>query len=850
MRFVPSSWRQRLARAALFSALGLFGLAAGAVWYAGNRLTGSLPMLDGSQTLDGLGEAVIVTRDGFGIPTIAAQSRTDAARALGFLHAQDRFFQMDLQRRQAAGELSALVGARALPADRPMRVHRFRHIAQQALARTAPEYRAILEAYSAGVNAGLSALAHPPFEYLLLRHTPSPWMPEDSILTILAMFNTLQGRQAAFERTLGSMHEVLPPALDAFLTTRGSDWDAPVAGHGAARPPIPGPDVFDLRKRRARVTRAHEEATETPRHRKDTRGSPSVTLEASGFAVPDQPRQNPLWSIELSPEEAAGLGSNNWVVDGRHTATGAALVANDMHLAINVPNIWYRAVMRLPDSSAPGDTLRLAGVTLPGLPGIVVGSNGSVAWGFTNSAGDWSDLVTIEMDAHDRTKYVAPDGAHPFEDFDEVIRVAGGASETVHVRWTIWGPVIGNDVRGRPLAQRWVAHDAAVLASDTLAPEHARTTIDALTRFAGMGIPGQNVVVGDRDGHIGWTIAGPIPRRRGHDGFTPTSWADGTRGWDGYLAAARFPRIVDPPSGRIWTANAPVVDGVMLETIGEGGYADGIRARMIRDRLMRIERAMPADMLAVQLEDGALFHERWRTLVLAALTDVAVRRGPRRAEFKRLVESTWTGRASPDSVGYRLIRTVRQILSRDVLASITAPVGDVDPDFDVTRALRSEGPLWPLLTERPLHLLDPRYATWDDRILAAVDETIEEATAERRSLAEHTWGLFNRAQVVHPLAGALPMVGSWLNMPSDPLPGDVFTPRAHSPRTGPSERIIVSPGREEEGIAHMPAGQSGHPLSPHYRDEHQAWVAGMPLPFLPGPTRHTLRLLPSDRGSR
>jgi penicillin amidase len=385
---------------------------------------------------------------------------------------------------------------------------------------------------------------------------------------------------------------------------------------------------------------------------------------------------------------------------------------------------------------------------------------------------------------------------------------------------------------------------------DLTVPERALSVADALDGLAGLGIPGQNVVVGDRDGHIGWTIAGPIPRRRGHDGVRPTSWADGTKGWDGYLSSGEFPRIVDPPDGRIWTANAPVVDGAMLETIGEGGYADGIRARMIRDRLMTIDRATPADMLAVQLDDGALFHERWRTLVLAALGDEAVREGPYRLEFRRLVESTWTGRASPDSVAYRLVRSVRQVLVEEVFDAITAPVRDRDDEFDFSRSLRSEGPLWQLVTERPRHLLNPRYQSWDDQILAAIDETIADLTTEDRLLSQGAWGAFNRAQVRHPLAGALPLVGGWLNMPDDPLSGDIFTPRAHSPRTGPSERIVVSPGREEEGIAHMPTGQSGHPLSPYYADEHRAWVEGTASPFLPGPARHTLTLRPASESRR
>lgn len=805
----------------------LFVLAAAGVWFVRDRLAGSLPVLDGERPLDALVAPVTITRDEIGIPTIVARHRVDAAVALGFVHAQERFFQMDLQRRQAAGELAAIFGSRALPADRAMRVHRFRHIAHQALALAPSPVAGMLRAYASGVNAGLTAMSRPPFEYLLLGQDPAPWQPEDSILTVLAMFNTLQGRQAAFERSHDMLHQALPPALASFLTARGSEWDAPVVGEPSVRPPIPGPEVFNLRTNPVfRVDGASR------------RGGSSDPPTSSMQGGSDPPPHDPL-----SAEESAALGSNNWVVAGTHTVSGAALVANDMHLAINVPNIWYRAVMRVNDPGYGDPDWFLAGVTLPGLPALVVGSNGRIAWGFTNSGGDWSDLVIVEPDPHDTRRYTTPQGPRAFEEIDEVIAVAGGAPETFRVRWTMWGPIVGSGVDGRLLAQKWVAHDPQVLGAQLDGPERARSVEEALDAFTRIGMPEQNVVVGDKDGHIGWTIAGPIPRRRGFDGSRPTSWADGSRGWDGYLSAREAPRIVDPPSGRIWTANAPVVDGPMLAAIGEGGYADGIRARMIRDRLLAIDRATPADMLTVQLDDAALFHERWRTLILAALTDTAVIADPRRAELRRLVEHTWTGHASPESAGYRLVRSVRQALAREVLESVSSHARLKDSDFDFTRTLRSEGPLWPLITERPMHLLDPKYATWDDRILAAIDATIAEVTAGDRAMAEGTWGAFNRALVTHPMAGAVPLVGGWLNMPSDPLRGDIFTPRAHSPRAGPSQRMIVSPGREEDAIAHMPAGQSGHPLSPHYRDQHEAWVNGAPLPFMPGPARHTLTLV-------
>lgn len=834
--------RRRLiwSAAAIAALLGVS--AAGGGVYIQRQLQRSLPLLDGTVAVEGLGKEAVVHRDALGLPTIEASSRADAARALGFVHAQDRFFQMDLQRRQAAGELAALVGPRALPSDRRLRVHRFRHIARQALAHASPEYRAVLDAYSGGVNAGLAALGAPPIEYHALRQTPEPWRPEDSILTVFAMFVTLQGRQHAFESTVGVLHDVLPQEAFDFFTAIGSEWDAPVTGERFPRPPIPPPGVFDLR--------------EALRDGRPTHDGPAAGLATVGFAAPGRARSMPTLE-EIGAENCAspvpcacgscgpGIGSNNCAVAGTHTASGAALVANDMHLGLGLPNIWYRAVMVVQDERRRGPALRLAGLTLPGLPNLVTGSNGHVAWGFTNSGGDWSDLVIVEPDPRRPDRYLTPRGPEPFASVTEQIARGDGTSETLAIEWTIWGPVVGRDHRGRRLAQRWVAHDAALLGSDLTRPERARSLDELLSSVAGLGMPAQNVVAADRSGRIGWTIAGPIPRRAGLDGSIPTSWADGSRRWDGYLPAREFPRIVDPPGGRLWTANAPVVSGAMLKIIGEGGYADGIRARIIRDRLHAIDKATPGDMLAIQLDASALFLERWRTLLLSALSADAVRGHEARARFRDLAARTWTGAADPDSVAYLLVRTFRAAVSRRVYGALDEHVRRVDPSFSFDRANRAEGPLWDLVSARPLHLLHPRFASWDALLRDAVDEAIAELTSEGEDLGARTWGSYNIVRIAHPLGDALPLLGRWVNMPAVALAGDVFTPRAQSPRAGPSERMVVSPGREDEGILHMPGGQSGHPLSPHYRDQHDAWREGTPLPFLPGPPVAHLRLVPA-----
>jgi penicillin amidase len=789
--------------------LGLLLLVAvaGGLWFR-SRMEASLPQLAGEAALAELAAAVEVERDALGVPTIRAASREDAARALGFLHAQDRFFQMDLLRRSAAGELAEVVGSAVVESDREIRLHRFRHVAGQVVAQATPQERVFLQAYTEGVNAGLSALGGKPFEYILLGVEPAPWRPEDTILAVFAMFIDLQDEDGSRESELGFLHDTLPREMFDFLSPPGTEWDAPLEGELFAVPPVPGPAVFDLRK--AGAARSLPKAAR--------RAAPSV---------------EPAW-------DEAVLGSNNWAVAGPHTAHGGALLANDMHLEIRVPNTWYRASIVRPDGA--GGTLRLTGVTLPGTPSIVVGSNGHVAWGFTNSYGDWSDVVLLEVDPRQPGTYRTPAGLKAFRTVAETIRVKGAEPVTLEVKETIWGPVIDPDHRGRQRAFAWTAHHPRAVNLGIQGMEGARTVEEAMAVANRSGIPAQNFVVADATGRVGWTVMGRIPRRVGFTGRIPTSWADGSRRWDGWLAPEEVPRVVDPPSGRIWTANARVVDGAALAKLGDGGYDLGARSRQIRDGLFALGKATPRDMLALQLDDRALFLERWRKLLLDTLTPEAVAADPRRSELRRLVETTWTGRASVDSVAYRMVRSFRLNLAGQLFTSLTGqgdrPEGE---RFGPTRQF--EGWLWRLVTERPPHLLDAKFASWDEQLLAAVDETLD-FFAERGRLADRTWGERNTGSFAHPLSAAVPFLGRWLDVPARALPGDENMPRFQSAFEGASERMVVSPGAEEAGLFHMPVGQSGHPLSPYYRAGHEAWERGEPTPFLPGPAEHRLRLVP------
>jgi len=779
-------------------------LAVGALWIRA-AVRASLPLLDGELKMGGLSAPVTVERDALGVPTIRAASQADAARALGFLHAQDRFFQMDLMRRSAAGELSALFGAVAVDVDKSTRIHRFRHVAGQVLARATPEEREVFTAYVAGVNAGLAALDEQPWEYLVLRTKPAPWVPEDTVLVVHAMFLDLQGGDGAHESTVGLVHDLMAQPMADFLMPAGTEWDAPIVGAAVATPPIPGPEVFDLRK---------EPRVELPK---------AAALEA--------------------PRERVVLGSNNWAVSGAHTADGRALLADDMHLGIRIPNTWYRASIVRPDGA--GGELRMTGVSLPGTPAIVVGSNGRVAWGFTNSYGDWSDLILLDVDPKDPEVYRTPAGPRRFETVDEVIAVKGGEPVHLEVRETIWGPVLDKDHKGRLRALAWTAHRPEAVNMAMADLETARTLEEAMTVANRSGAPAQNFVVADESGRIGWTIFGRIPRRVGFDGRVPTSWADGTHRWDGWLSPEEAPRVIDPPSGRVWTANARAVDGDLLAKLGDGGYAFGARARQIRDRLLALEKATPRDLLAVQLDDEALFLEHWRKLLLQVLTPEAVAADPRRGELRRLVETTWTGHASTDSVAYRQVRFWRGYVLEQVLTPITARLEKADERFHPVQQ-QSEGTVWALITARPAHLLDPKFRTWEEELLAAVDAMLDyyKKAGLEGGLEKRTWGERNTTRIRHPLSGAIPFIGRWIDAPPRSLPGDQDMPRVQGTGFGASERLVVSPGHEAEGFFHMPVGQSGHPMSPYYLAGHKAWEEGTPTPFLPGPAEHSLKLVP------
>jgi penicillin amidase len=783
--------------------LGLCGLLALALIAAYLAVRGSLPRLEGQWQGPGLSAPVSVERDSLGVVTITGESRADVAWATGFVHAQDRYFQMDLARRMAAGRLAELVGDAALEVDRGHRVHRFGALAGRVLARLPPAQRQVLEAYAAGVNAGLDDLAVRPFEYLLLRRRPEPWSAGDSLLVVYAMYLQLHDSRADADRQRGFLRAALPPDVFRFVHAFAPEWEAPLDGLVAAAPPLPAPSSYDLQR------------------------------FASAYRAPA------VASLRTSFEQRAP-GSNNWAVGGAHTASGAGLLANDMHLGLGVPNTWYRARLRV----RAGAPIELAGVTLPGAPILVVGSNGRVAWGFTNSYGDWSDLVTVEL-SPDGSRYRGVAGWRPLERHVETLRSSSGRRETFDVPWTEWGPLLERTPGQPALALRWTAQEPQATNLDWLGLETVADVESALALANSIGGPAQNFVAADAQGNVGWTLLGRMPLRGpACDAGVPSEATGPGAGWQGWRDPGDYPRIVNPPSGRIWSANNRVVGGEALAAIGDGSPDRGARAQQIRDALFALGAASERDMLAIQLDDRALFLTRWRDLLLDEIDAAAVQDEPARAEFRRHLEE-WDARASAGSVGYFLVRSFHERVSRKVFDALTIPVRGAGAPEELVVPPQFEEAAWRLLQERPVHLLDPRYGDWDGFLLATVDETMAEVRERCDGpIAACTWGARNAVRIRHPLSGAIPLLGRWLDMPVVPMGGDNDMPHVHVTGFGASERFAVSPGRERDGYFHMPGGQSGHPLSPYYRAGHEAWVRGEPTPFLPGTTRHTLQLRP------
>ncbi len=762
-------------------------------------LRGSLPQYEGKVDVHGLHAPVTIERDGLGTATINGQNRLDIARALGYVHAQERFFEMDLMRRQAAGELAELFGTAALASDLDARQLRMRKRASAIMQQLPVAQQRLLDVYSDGVNQGLDALSVRPYPYLLTQTKPAAWQSEDSLLVVLAMFKILNELSIYRELGLSVMHAALPASVYSFLNTSGGSWDAPLIGMPFDWPSLPSAEDINIH-----------------------------TLDASLF-------KNGTAYPETMP------GSNNFAVAGV-LADGPALVANDMHMTLRVPGLWFRTRFIYPSSA--GSLNDITGVSLPGVPVIIIGSNRNIAWSFTNSYGDFADWVRLTLDPDDENRYLAASGWQSIKTSNEIIKVHNAPDETLIVRETEWGPIIAADHDKTLLALNWTALQPDAINLNFVKLENAKTADDAVKIVQQAGIPAQNFVVGDHAGNISWTIAGRIPKRVGdYDPQLPADWSNPNIGWDGWLDPADYPLINKPVSQRLWTANARTVDSVMLNALGDGGYDLGARAGQIRDNLLEREQFTAQDLYAIQLDHRAIFLTRWHDLLESNLNQA--QDTPLVVALKQSLDD-WNGQASADSVAYRVVRNYRYEVIKTVLDGFAAEVRRVHSDFELPRLNQAEHAVWKIIEQRPQHLLPPNFKNWDELLLFGAIQIAEQLHSQPGGMTARKWGEKNRASIKHPLSQHVPgFIANWLDMPPDPLPGDSNMPRVQSPDFGASQRSVVAPGKEEEGIFDMPGGQSGHPLSPYYGSGHINWITENPTPFLPGPPEKTLQLIPT-----
>lgn len=775
-----------------------------ALTYAYITLKQSLPLLEGELQFETLSDQVVVERDIQGIPTISAKTRQDTAFTLGFLHAQERLFQMDLLRKNSAGELSELFGELAVKFDSKMRLHQFRKRAERAVTNLPEHHKSILEAYTNGVNAGIKQLSANPFEYQILNTQPAPWQHADSALVLISMYIDLQPEWSESERSLGVMKDELPADWFAFLTSQGGYWDAPLQG-----------------KALSENTRIPEQAL-------------------SSFSLAQAAEQQ---VSDYQFFDQIHYGSNNWSVSGALTEHGAGMVADDMHLKLRVPNIWYRASWYLQDGR------RMTGASLPGTPAIVVGSNEHIAWGFTNSQGDYHDVIVLKTN-EDQTQYLTKDGFKAFHVETETVRIKGQDAKTIEVKLTQWGPVIGENQKGELLAMRWVAHDVEGVNFRLLDLETTNTVDDALLVAAESGVPGQNFNVVDKEGNQAWTIMGRIPVRFGFEtGFgenfngsqLPQDWSKGDKGWSGYLKPENYPKVVNPKDGRIWTANARIVSGELLKKVGVHNYALGARQKQIRDDMYKLDQFKEQDFLDIQLDDKVVFLQRWRDQLLTlASTDIE--------QYGDVIDvlNNWEGRASSTSAGYLLVKRFRENVVDQTAGEIYRYLESNSNEF-WPNAIDNfvEYPVWQLITEQPETHIPHGYDSWNDFLLAMLEKTKETLLEKGGELADQTWGIANTSAIQHPLSKAIPGLGWFLDMPAVPMSGDTYMPRVQKPDAGASQRFAVAPGHEKAGYFHMATGQSGHPLSPYFDLGHEDWVEGNPSPFLPGDKQWTLILQPN-----
>jgi penicillin G amidase len=786
-----------------------------------------LPQLDGSLSLPGLKSEVTVERDNWGIPHIRASSVEDLAEAQGFVTAQDRLWQMDLLRRAARGQLSEVLGPATLAIDKDFRALNFSRAAEIDLQMMSPEVRRVMEAYARGVNHFIKLRSTKlPVEFALLNYQPQPWQPSDSLVLACYMYRTLTDtRQEEMRRAIVTAK--VGPELAKDLFSAGASMDHFVVGDaGGGKDPRAAQASDDPDN--------EDDSTDSEDVLKADRGLNSLPI-SSGLPDLTSALANEVrdWLSESQRQLRQSLGSNNWVVGGEHTATGKPLLANDMHLELTLPPIWYEVHLTAPEWNVKG-------FSLPGAPMVVVGHNERIAWGFTNNGADVLDLYVEAFNPANPDEYRVNGEWKKANVYDEVIKVKGGPDEHLRLVVTRHGPVVHQE-GDKSYAMRWTVLEPGALCTFYNWLGKAQNWSEFRETMKGIWGPGQNVVYADVDGNIGYILGAHVPvRKKGH-GEVPLPGDTDDYEWTGYIPFEQLPQVFNPESGLIVTANARVT-GPEYKPYITDRWEEPYRTARIFDLLHDKQDLRPEDMLQVQADTYSYPH----VFIAEQLVAAAKVTQPKDERSKKLIQQAkdWNGMADANSP----VVTFLDAAMYRALHLILQPHLGNDTDIYQWRSIAF---LQRVLTERPAKWLPADYKTYDQLLSAAADQAVnrlQERTKDKDP-DDWAWKRFNYLDMLHPI-GREGLLKKLLSITNQAQSGTEYSPRAASRDHGPSERFVANLANWDESILLITGGESGQPGSEHYRDQYSYWFEGKAIyaPFSDQAEakmkKHTLTLKP------
>jgi penicillin amidase len=703
---------------------------------------------------------------------------------------------MDLARRTARGELSEIFGRDALELDKTHRTYGFAGVAEAEFASLSSADRAVLESYARGVNAliaSLDASALPP-EFRILQYKPRPWTPADSLLMAKLFYEVLTDPWQ-IDIMRGALASLPAEKRDGLLVET-SPLDLLVVG-------------TDDVKRKASIARPELLSN-----------AASSIAALRSLTLMRETRKRALELTGLSDIER--LASNNWVVSGKRTASGKPLLANDPHLPASAPSIWY--MMNL---SAPG--VRVAGVTAPGLPGIIIGHNERIAWGYTNVGPDVSDLYIEKFDKENPRRYMTPAGWREALVRHEEIKVrksfTGSETEVVPLDVTITrhGPIVFEKDSAR-YALRWTALDAKL---QNIAGFHALNRArnwtefrEALSSYTG---PMQNMVYADADGHIGYYAAGRVPIRKSGDGSTPYDGSTDAGEWLGYIPFDQLPHLFDPPSGLIVTANQRIV-GRDYPYFLTHHWAAPYRARRIYELLQDKRNLTAEDFRAVQGDTYSIAAVQVARALTKAGSDEPKEADAKWLETVKLLEG-WDGRMDADSHAALYAVTIRTAFRHYIFNAALGAELAKEYDWDNSDTLIDR-----ILAERPPIWLPKEFKSYAELLYACYTQA-RQMISKRLGADESqwTWGRYKQVSFPHPLARA-PLIGLQFTIPPFPQNGAGDYPSINVGNYV-SMRFIADPGDWDKTQQGISLGQSGDPSSPHWKDQLADWRAVTPRIF-------------------